>query len=208
MILRIAQSAIRDICIFLEANPDFFTFEQEKKISLAHASLKDFPTLAAYLCETKETLFMHDLEGFVRLLLQPSFKYEDNALLKAFFSFLVKDFPDIVESDKKFSLNTFMGQSIEEFIMLRSEKEISDSVTAFLGKYIKVPYIAIQTPLHLSYEDKKEIRERLLEKYTYAFPFFTVNPKLIGGMRILEDGHTEDRSWYGRVMNLSHLLHK
>ncbi|MFN7160042.1 MAG: F0F1 ATP synthase subunit delta [Candidatus Gracilibacteria bacterium] len=203
-----AQSVIKDICLFLRKNPDFFPAAAEEKKALLEKDFSLYPALSSYLLAVSEEDFMNDLKNFLHSLLSPNEDSKQNSLLKTFFSFLVQDLPSVLHDFKESTTDSAISASVKEIIHLRSEQEISQAVSKFIGIYTKVPYIVVQTPTHLTYKDKHEIRENMLSKYTYAFPTFAVNKKLIGGMRILVDGRTEDHSWYGRVMNLSHLLYK
>lgn len=206
MVNALAQSAIKDICIFLQRNPDFFSSEDKK--SLLEKSFIRYPSIISYLATTDEEEFMSDMREFVAALLAGSSESFDNKLLKTFCSLLVKDLPDLLESSKDLTVENSLDAVISEMSLRRSGQEISQAVSKFIGKYTTIPYIVVQAPIHIENADKKEIRKQMLAKYTYAFPTFTVNKKLIGGMRILVDGQTSDNSWYGRVMNLTHLLHK
>lgn len=60
----------------------------------------------------------------------------------------------------------------------------------------------IQSPLTLSQKQRKAIRASLSEKYPEAFPTFSVDKSLLGGIRLFINGKLIDRSWQHTVHHL------
>lgn len=209
MIRALAQAAVKDMLSFLRKNPTFFSLTTEEKRAISSQYFTLSPSISSYVTETNELSFMKDLESLLHDLSGiPTKRHLDpTSMLGGFASFLTKDLAELMDSKTTISGLSNFESAVKDVLGLHSPQEVTRAVLAFLGAYTTLPYIVVQSPLALSAEMKKDIRTAMLAKYTYAFPIFTLNKSLIGGMRILVDGQTDDRSWHGRVMNLSHLLY-
>lgn len=64
----------------------------------------------------------------------------------------------------------------------------------------------VQTPTTLSPEQRAAMRTRLAQKYPHAYPSFSVDRSLLGGMRLFIDGTLVDRSWQQTVRTLLNTL--
>ena len=80
------------------------------------------------------------------------------------------------------------------------EKELTRFVRSFSKAFgVTLPYVAIQSPLPLDLETKKDMAIQLNKLYGLCFPIFQAEPTVLGGLRIFVDGVCIDNSWQKKV---------
>lgn len=67
---------------------------------------------------------------------------------------------------------------------------------------LTLPYVAVQSPLVLEMQTKKEMAVHLKKIYGLSFPVFHAEPSVLGGLRIFVDGVCIDNSWQKKIDSL------
>lgn len=213
---------IQKIVIHLDGHKDFFKLEEkERKENLAKLSI---PTaFKTYLEESSEEKFMHDLKVIVTFIQSPKeTKILHNKFFESLGEFLVTDLArkiDLLNGDyylssgeerteivdKLINSDSDLAQALKEILINSTYQQIAAGIVEICSKIKKVPYILIQSPREVDAELKKEIRTKFQEEHDLSFPVFQINKKIIGGMRIFQDGETVDESWLSRVLRFTSL---
>lgn len=80
------------------------------------------------------------------------------------------------------------------------ERELTKLVRSFSKAFgITLPYVAIQSPLPLDLQTKRDMAIQLKKLYGVCFPVFQAEPTVLGGLRIFVDGVCIDNSWQKKV---------
>lgn len=206
----------------LKAHPDFFSMNDEKKKEVL-SKLTTPETFRNYLSNISETEFISDLEKIVHYIQdEKSVQIKNNSFFKAFTEFLTHELARKIDYlDSKFYLlskddrtdfieklikgESNLAVSLREILINFTYQQISTEVFQISAKVVDSPYIVIQTPREIDTELKKEIRTELLKRNPLTFPTFQINKKLIGGLRIFNNGETIDHSWITRVLRFTSL---
>ena len=195
---------LRETLSFLHGKEDFFSGnEAARKKELS--KLKWPASFTAYMAETKEKDFLED----VALALEFAEGRHPDGLKKsgmftAFMSFLTSELPAHMDGTE-LALEKALQASLEQLFKVRTHQEIDNEIQTLSTKVFGAPYILVQMPRQAKAELKAEIRNKLSEKKPHAYPVFQINRKLIGGLRILEDGQVHDYSWLGRALHFTSL---
>lgn len=207
---------------FLLKHPDLFKLEDKKRASaLEHLQLAK--SFKEYLEQVSEKHFLEDINKALNfsqnakdqslrnnkffaaltkfiteeIALKIDLLPEDFALLKT------KERAEIAE--KLISGESHAANSLREVLVNFSYQQIANEIYQLSNSVKEIPYIIVQTPRAVDHELKREIRKKLLEKYPGSFPYFQINRKLIGGIRLFVNGENLDFSWLSRVLRFASL---
>lgn len=207
---------------YLQDKPDFFKLSAaEKEKFMKEWSIP--ATFKVYLAAVTEKEFIEDLALILKYVQgAKDLNVHQNSFFTAFLSFITQELARKIdyldgeyylmpkESRKKFvdkliNSDSSLAEALKDILTNYTYQQIG-SETNNLGVKVKgAPYLVVQSPRAITAELKKEIREHLLEKYPYSLPVFQINKKLIGGIRIFQDGKNVDRSWLSRVLRFTSL---
>ena len=203
---------IYDVLKVLQSNKDFFKQDESAKAKLIKESgffpeevVKHLSTMSekALLKDIEETLAFTS-EGETTTALK-------SGIAKAFAEFCINQVPkhlDEYKADSKPLYKGAFGRYLSTFYSSGVEKQIIEQIQDFLSLVHKSSYVLVQTPIQLTQEQKTSIREELIGKYPHSIPSFSVNKKLIGGLRVFVDGKTHDHSWISQINKLTSITNK
>ncbi len=216
------SALVYDMLGHVSKHPDFFEQKESARES-ALDGVKIPKHFKSYLATVSEDDFLKDLK------LIPSFaqgewdaSMKKSALLLALLDFLTGplaikldqlagDFYVMKEEDReKVVAALIKGDSaslsaLRELILHRTPQELAAAIQKLASTLVDAPLILVQSPREMNQDLKKEVRQALLDKHPRSFPSFQINRKLIGGMRIFENGDVTDHSWLHRVLRFTHL---
>lgn len=211
---------IQKILIFLKKNPEFF----EKRKNLEDLSVPK--AFKEYLETVKEKDFLQDLAKVMLYMEDPkNAEIRNNAFFKQLREFLSTEFARKMDHlDGNFYLSktaekaevieklikgeSLLACTLKEMLVHYNYQQIAEGIYNLSGKIEKTPYTIVQSPREIDPELKKEIRQKIQEKSPGVFPIFQINRRLIGGIRIFQDGETIDNSWLSRVLFFTSLTAK
>lgn len=213
---------VRRITSYLQDKPDFFKLsEKEKEKTLSDWSI---PTsFKAYLSSVNEKDFLEDLALILKVIHgAKDLNLKKNAFFTAFLSFVVHELARKIDYldgefylmpkdsrrkfvDKLINSDSGLAEALKDILTNNTYHQIGSETNSLAIKIKDAPYLVVQSPRAMTADLKKEIREHLLEKYPYSLPVFQINKKLIGGIRIFQDGKTIDHSWLARVLRFTSL---
>ncbi len=210
------------IISFLTTNKDFFEFDARKRKS-ALEKLSIPKTFKDYLLEVSGDDFMEDTKLIVGYIHNPkSVKITDNKFFESFLGFIIHELANKIDyldsgfyleskksreevAEKLLPGESELAQSLREILSNNTYQQIGEAVYELGANIKQMPHILVQSPREMDMELKREIRHNLLEKHSISFPIFQVNRKLIGGIRIFENGQSTDNSWISRVYRFTSL---
>ena len=213
-------SAITEkITDFLIANPNFF--EESDRAAVLEKNLKLPASFTNYLKEVNEKEFLSDLK--LTLSYTKSAKdlnVKKSKLFKALVSFLTGDLArkiDLLDNeyylyqvsdrqkivDKLINSDSRLAETIKNILLNQTYQQISSEIYKLSSKVKQTPYTLVQSPREIPTELKKEIRDNLRKDNEDIYPIFQINKKLIGGIRIFQDGQSTDMSWLSRVLHFT-----
>ncbi len=207
---------------FLSAHPGYF--EQTKSEKEAMCEKLSVPTVfKQYLLEVSEHQMLKDFEALIIFTHQPKDKaIAKSHFFKALLEFLNTDLARKIDFlDSNYYLlqkpereevvenlikgDSLLANSLKSILVNYTYQQISESINNLSQIISDSPYIVVQSPREVTPEMKKEIRKQINEKHPLSFPVFQINKKLIGGLRVFENGTTEDHSWLSRVLRFTSL---
>lgn len=213
---------IQKFIAFLANHPDFFEQSKAEKEKLSeHLSVPH--AFKEYLAETNEKKFLEDLRTAIIFIHQPKDKaIAKSDFFKALLQFLNTDLARKIDLlDSRYYLmekpqreevvnelikgESLLAESLRNILVNYTYQQICENINSISNIIAGSPYIVVQSPREIEPKTKKEIRAELYEKYPLSFPVFQINKKLIGGLRIFENGITQDHSWLSRVLKFTSL---
>lgn len=222
MFKEFTTALIQKILTFLSSHHDFFGQSKAEKENLsAHLSVPH--AFKEYLISTNEKEFLADLKIAMIFIHQPKDKsIAKSDFFKALLKFLNTDLArkmDLLDSryylmekpDREKVVNelikgeSLLADSLRNILVNYTYQQICENINSLSSIIADAPYIVVQSPREVTPEIKKEVRAELYEKYPLSFPVFQINKKLIGGLRIFENGTTNDHSWLSRVLKFTSL---
>lgn len=222
MFKRFVTALVQKMIIFLSDNADYF----KKSASEKEQALEDLSLPIAfkkYLLNIEEKEFLKDLKTILIFIHQPKDQsINKSEFFKSFLEFLTSDlarkmdfldsnFYLLPASEREKTVNelikgdSLLADSLKEILVNYNYQQIANTIKELAQNIADAPYILVQSPREVSKELKKEIREELVKNHPLTFPVFQVNKKIIGGMRIFENGTTKDYSWLSRVLRFTSL---
>lgn len=203
MIKVIFVSFIKDILSLISAG-FFDTLERKKNESLNDFLGDTYPhSLKEYL--QKSTL--QELSGDLQLLL-PFLRNEavfntSLEISKIFRKFLITDFAVLVDGSLEFQNTLRPKTNLEKTlkVVLKNflEEEIYIRISRFNLFFNDGSTIKVQTPFALDSESKQHMRRELNKEFSTYFVKFSVEPRLVGGMRVFRGGQMMDLSWRSKI---------
>lgn len=222
MFKEFVTALVQKMVAFLAKHPDFFSQSKADKEKLSeHLSV---PTaFKEYLLEVSEHAFLKDMEAVMIFTHQPKDKaIAKSHFFKALLEFLNTDLArkiDLLDShyyllqkpkreevvDSLIKGDSLLAASLRDILVNYTYQQICENINNLSSIVSTSPYIVVQSPREVAPEMKKEIRKQISERHPQSFPVFQINKKLIGGIRIFENGTTEDHSWLSRVLRFTSL---
>lgn len=204
-------------------HPDFF--EKDAKAREADLSHLRFPpAFKDYLQDVSAENFMKDLHLVLRFANgEKQLVLKGNAFFKALTAFFVGPFADKLDKltndfylfdhkdqekvvDALLGSDTRTAKTLKNLLLTQSYQNLTQAIYRLGSATVGMPYVLVQSPREMSPELKKEIRKQFREDPAKGgFPIFQINRKLIGGLRVFQDGETIDHSWLSRVHRFTSL---
>ncbi len=207
---------------FLINHPDLFKSENKKRAEMLEG-LKLSKLFKEYLLEVSEKHFMQDMAQALKFAHgEKDFNAKNNKFLEKVAEFFTTEIAfkiDMIESgfylmsakerrdivDALIPGESEAAISMKDILVNFSYQQIANEIYKLSSSVKETPYVLIQVPREIDHQLKKDIRKKFLEKHPLSFPFFQINRKLIGGIRIFMDGKTVDNSWLSRVLRFASL---
>lgn len=213
---------LHKIVSYLASNKDFFDKnESEKKAMLKDLSIPS--SFDAYMLNVRAEDFMKDVK-LILLYTRDGKKspIKGNAFFEAVVSFFTDELSrkiDYLDGDfyllskvdqrafieKLIANGSLLAQTLRTLFLNYSYQQIVHEIHALAERVGKTHMIIVQVPRNIDIELRKEIRQKLSDKYSNSLPIFQINKKLIGGLRIFKDGQSIDHSWLSRVLQFTSL---
>ncbi len=128
----------------------------------------------------------------------------NNELFNAFCTWLRSEASTILETQKMSAQNptSHARQAISSTIEKNNSARLLSAITRFNQALNPLMNITVQIPTALPHNLRGTIRERLATDYPGYTVLFTVQPEILGGLRIFKDGGMIDLSWRGQIHSL------
>jgi len=223
MLGQIGLAYLKDIIGIMLKKKGFLEKSEAERINLIQELYgKQYPeSLTAYMAKFDAEDFMTDVEVAIESFeIEP--KHKKNAFMDAIAGFVSAEFGyrlDRLESsfffepldDRRETLrHLFPGDSdlsytMRDIFIQNTYQELTQKAYHLLS-VLKEPYtIVVQTPVEMDDEMRKMIRQAFNDKQEYVFVEFQVNPQIIGGMRVFENGKVIDHSWLAKVQAITQI---
>ncbi len=207
---------------FLVKHPDLMQLEGSKRATILE-NLQMANCFKEYLETVSEKTFLTDMQQALVYSQNPKeSKLKGNKFFTKVAHFLTTDIAlkiDLLDEnfallpvkeretvvEKLISGDSSAAESLRSLLVNFSYQQIAEEIYTLSNSVKETAYILVQVPRTVDHELKRAIRKQLLEKYPHSFPFFQINRKLIGGIRLLVDGQTVDNSWLSRVLRFASL---
>ncbi len=149
--------------------------------------------------EHKKNIFIDAILLFVSL----EFGYRLDKLDSSFF------FEDL-NKRKEILKHLFPGDSdfsytMRDIFIQNTYQELTYKACQLLSSVKDSYTIVVQTPIEISDEKRIMIRQFFNEKRDYVFVEFKINPQIIGGMRVFENGRVIDHSWLAKIQAMTQI---
>ena len=210
------------IVVFLTSHKNFFELnENERKTKMEELTVPG--SFKAYLLEINDEEFMKDIKLIFRYINEPAKTNVKESIFFNFFAcflsfelakkidYLNGDFYLMPTEKRKEAVNkliksdSILARTLKDILSNYTYQQIVSNIYEINAKVSTVAYLVVQSPREMNTELKKEIRENLSEKHPLSIPVFQISKKLIGGIRIFQDGQSIDRSWLQRVLHFTSL---
>ena len=223
MLGQIGLAYLKDIIGLMLKEKNFLEESAVRRMDLIEKHYgKHYPeSLKKYMTNYSAEDFMKDVSVAVDAF-EIGPEHSKNAFLEAIVDFVSTDFGyllDRLESSfffkslderREILKHLFPGQSDLSYVMQdifnqNTYQALTRKASLLLSK-LKEPYtIVVQTPVEMDSEKRKAIRQAFNEKHPYVFVEFQINPPIIGGMRVFENGKVVDHSWLAKVQAITQL---
>jgi hypothetical protein len=184
----------------------FFEDSQDKKTKILSGSLGDsYPhTLKEYLQKTTLSKLTHDLQRLLPFLKKEGAINSSIELLEILNIFLITEFAELVDVAPKTNLVTgepknALEKTINMLLKSFSKEELYLRISYYNSLFKNSSILRVQTPFSLEPEEKKAVRQELNKQFPRHLVSFSVEPALVGGMRIFKNGEMTDLSWRSKV---------
>jgi F0F1-type ATP synthase delta subunit len=221
MFQKFTAALLEKIISFLQSHPDFFSDKNRSK-TLEKLSLPK--SFVEYLTDVSEKQFLKDVElasifaksGYRNVSLRKNGFFNAMAQfltneLVAKLDFLDSEIALMKEKEKRevaaklIKGESTLAKSLRDILSRKTYQQIASAIFKLAQNVDKTPYLLVQSPREIDLELKREIRESLSETAKNSFPIFQINRKLVGGLRIFEDGKSLDHSWLSKVQYFTSL---
>ncbi|PKL36896.1 hypothetical protein CVV38_03305 [Candidatus Peregrinibacteria bacterium HGW-Peregrinibacteria-1] len=218
MIEKVITSTLKELLSFLESNRDFFELApalQQK--TLENSNLPE--SIRDYMVQTNEQDLLANLKSIFRQGKNLNDIF-DNEIILAISKFLSQEIGSILDQtplsyfiekreakekkiNERITKKGIVYETIKKEFTTRTYQEIIHAINDFAKATGHKNFMVVQSPREISTSMKGEIRRQLQEKKPYNYPLFQVNKKIIGGIRISENGTLQDHSWLSRVLKFT-----
>ena len=223
MLGQIGLAYLKDIIGLMLKEKGFLEAPVTERTSMVEAHYgKHYPeALKAYMAHFKAEDFMLDVKTAIEAF-ELSSEHQHNAFLEAVAAFVATDFGYLLDKlESRFFFepldernetlkHLFPGHSdlsyaLRDLFNQHTYQELTQKACQILST-LKEPYtIVVQTPIEMEADQRKAIRQAFNEKHSHVFVEFQVNPPIIGGMRVFENGNVVDHSWLAKVQAITQL---
>lgn len=219
-------SFLQDGLKLMKDEKDFMSRNENERRDLMKKHLgKDYPSVFVdYLATVKEDSFADQLRGSLDYL-NDGLVPKKKLMLDALMDYVARDFAVKIDLfDRSFffedrakqeqMLNTvfpgssFFPQGVRDYILSSTYQEITYDAQQMLRNYKEEPTIVVQSSCEISKDMRQEVRAFFAQKHQYSFVEFQINPQIIGGLRVLIDGHVIDHSWLSKIQKISQLAYQ
>jgi len=203
---------IHDILKILQENRNFFELDEQAKTELIKKTGLLPEEISTHVSSMSQEELIKDIKEVLSFASSRNELIKLNSgLAKAFANFCVNQIPthlDNYQPNNKPLFKGAFGQHLAVFYSSGIEKQIIEQIQSFVSLVYSAPFVVVQTPIQITKEQKTTIRSELNRKYKHSIPSFSVNKKLIGGLRVFVDGKTHDHSWISQINKLTSLTNK
>ena len=220
MLKEIGGSILKDSIGVLSKEKQFFTLDAGARKKVIEASLPGYPEcLVDYLTSSKEEDFLSDMKFSIQVFAGMTTAAKNDLLsaIATYISVVVGPKLDELNSDfffKDYQLRkealkdlfpgtSILDSTIRSIFIESTYQEISSSAFAAIDGLVNIPTVVVQSPVELSAEYRKNIREYFINKESFSFIEFQINPQIIGGMRVFIDGKVVDNSWLAKIQAIT-----
>lgn len=203
MIRTILASFIKDILPLTSAG--FFETSQDKKRKLLNDSLGNaYPhTLKDYLEKITLAKLVSELQQILPFLRKERAFNTSLELSETLRKFLTTEFAGLVDTASQLhnisEPKTTLEKTLKILLKKYPEEELYTRISHYNLLFKNSSTLRVQTPFSLGSQDKQSMRQELNKKFPRHFIKFSVEPALVGGMRLFKDGEMIDLSWRSRV---------
>ncbi len=223
MLGQIGLAYLKDIIGIMLKEKDFLGTSEGGRVDLIQKHYgNSYPeSLMSYMTKFDAEDFMKDVEVAIQAF-EIAPEHKQNAFLDAIATFVSAEFGyrldrldssfffDPLDERRETLKNLFPGDSdlsytMRDLFIQNTYQELTQKAYHLLSE-LKEPYtIVMQTPVEMDADKRKAIRQAFNEKHEYVFVEFQVNPPIIGGMRVFENGKVVDHSWLAKVQAITQL---
>ena len=213
---------LKKTLIFLKENPGFSERTQEtRKKHLEDLSVPS--SFKNYLEQISENHFVEDISIIIKFIRQPKDKsIKESKFFKSFVEFLTAELAkkiDFLDShyyllkatertdfvEKLLKGESLLATTLRNILINNTYQQLAENINYLATTVANSDFIVVQSPREISHELKREVREEILKENPLCLPVFQINKKIIGGIRIFENGTTKDHSWLSRVLKFTSL---
>ncbi|PIR55404.1 hypothetical protein COU74_01200 [Candidatus Peregrinibacteria bacterium CG10_big_fil_rev_8_21_14_0_10_36_19] len=213
---------VQKLVTFLNENHNFFELKESEK-SKKLESLSVPVQFKQYLEKADANSFMLDLKVVVQFIQDSkNAVLKENSFFKALLKFITEDLARKIDHldgnfyllpkqerveivDKLINADSQLAETLKEILTNFTYQQIANEIQELGKRIANTPYILVQSPREIDNELKKDIRMALSKENPLSFPTFQINRKLIGGIRVFQDGKVKDHSWISRVLRFTSL---
>lgn len=210
MLKIILSGFIEDILRLIRAG--FFETPSPKKIQLYNELLgTSYPsTLKDYLINTTLEAVHEDLEKTLPYLRSVSPFNPSLAISRTLRDFFTLDLALILDQQNETTTATHLPkdittdpralyQALVGVCAQHSPIDLHTRITRLNNIFKNGAIIRVQLPADAATSDRQFLRQELFKQYPTYFTQFSIEPKLVGGLRIFKDGKMIDLSWRSKI---------
>lgn len=204
MIENILKSLLFEILDLLNKQRELLseTLENRQKILKEADNLPE--EIKNYLAEVKEKEFIEDINELINFLNSGALILKSE-LAKSLKNFFTTSLSDLLDNRETLKMKGKLAEAINDLLKNNSDKEVTNLINNFISLIGETPFIMVQSPRSIDFKLKKQIREKLNEKYGANFVNFAINKNLVGGLRIFVNGETIDLSWLSKINTITNI---
>ena len=98
--------------------------------------------------------------------------------------------------------NTAADSAAPSILISHIPDEINRQISQTLANIKSAPQIIVQSANSIGHLKKSKMRNYFRSKYENAFVEFQINKKLLGGIKVFENGKVTDNSWEGKIAKI------
>jgi hypothetical protein len=199
LVQQLLVSPLATLLRFLQMEPGFFEATDKQKTTLSKILSAE---IRQYMIQVQQDLFLKELGN---LFLD---RTQENKLAKALvqdichdllgtYDFLPDDFGILALAQKKQLLEKIaVVHGAADVLLNYGWQEIELAIQTLVNNFAPELHIVI---IEIPTQIPDTMRAHMRNKYRPHIVFFHLNPTLLGGLRILENGKIFDYSWSGKI---------